>query len=69
VALVGTLALIDPGSNTIKRVVPIGENPRFQEWSKAAQPAGYPDRIIFALGCRHARASVRARPDAVETLV
>jgi YVTN family beta-propeller protein len=23
-------------------------NPRFQEWSKAAQPAGYPDRIIFA---------------------
>jgi peptide/nickel transport system substrate-binding protein len=23
-------------------------NPRFREWSKAAQPAGYPDRIIFA---------------------
>jgi len=24
-------------------------NPRFREWSKAAQPDGYPDRMIFAL--------------------
>jgi YVTN family beta-propeller protein len=26
----------------------LSRNPRFREWSKAAQPAGYPDRIIFA---------------------
>jgi len=25
-------------------------NPRFREWSKAAQPDGYPDRMILALG-------------------
>ncbi len=25
-------------------------NPYFQEWSAAAQPAGYPDRIVFILG-------------------
>jgi YVTN family beta-propeller protein len=25
-------------------------NPRFREWSAAAQPAGYPDRIVWRLG-------------------
>ena len=25
-------------------------NPYFHEWSKAAQPDGYPDRIVFAIG-------------------
>jgi YVTN family beta-propeller protein len=27
-------------------------NPRFHEWSKAAQPAGYPDAIVWKLGVR-----------------
>lgn len=35
-------------------------NPRFQEWSKAAQPAGYADRIIFAALGRSTGGVVRA---------
>ncbi len=35
-------------------------NPRFHEWSKAAQPAGYPDRIIFARLRGSTRSVVRA---------
>jgi YVTN family beta-propeller protein len=35
-------------------------NPRFQEWSKAAQPDGYPDRIVFALRRESASGIVRA---------
>jgi peptide/nickel transport system substrate-binding protein len=34
-------------------------NPKFHEWSKAAQPAGYPDRIVVA-PVTTARAEVRA---------
>lgn len=28
----------------------LARNPRFREWSAAAQPAGYPDRIVIRLG-------------------
>lgn len=34
-------------------------NPRFHEWSKAAQPAGYPDRIVFT-PAKSATAAARA---------
>jgi peptide/nickel transport system substrate-binding protein len=30
----------------------LARNPRFHEWSQAAQPAGYPDRIVWKLGIR-----------------
>ena len=33
-----------------KRRVVLVRNPRFREWSPAAQPAGFPDRIVFLLG-------------------
>ncbi len=32
-------------------------NPRFREWSAAAQPAGYPDRILIRLGLSGTRAA------------
>jgi YVTN family beta-propeller protein len=35
-------------------------NPRFHEWSQAAQPSGYPDRIIFARLRGSTRSVVRA---------
>jgi peptide/nickel transport system substrate-binding protein len=40
------------GPYRITRVVPgrlveAGRNPRFREWSAGAQPAGYPDRIVW----------------------
>jgi YVTN family beta-propeller protein len=35
-------------------------NPRFREWSKAAQPDGYPDRMIFALRRGSASGVVRS---------
>jgi peptide/nickel transport system substrate-binding protein len=50
---VGTHPLPATGPYMIAGFKPGGKltlvrNPRFREWSKAAQPAGYPDRIIFA---------------------
>jgi YVTN family beta-propeller protein len=52
---VGTHPLPATGPYVISRYKPglggdltLIRNPRFHEWSKAAQPAGYPDRIIFA---------------------
>jgi len=43
------------GPYMIARYVPgqdllLTRNPRFREWSAAAQPAGYPDRIVIRLG-------------------
>ena len=36
-------------SFTPDRELTLVRNPRFREWSKAAQPAGYPDRITWKL--------------------
>jgi YVTN family beta-propeller protein len=33
-----------------KHVLRLVRNPHFHEWSKAAQPDGYPDEIVFAIG-------------------
>ncbi len=33
-----------------KRVLTLGRNPYFHEWSQAAQPDGYPDKIVFEIG-------------------
>jgi peptide/nickel transport system substrate-binding protein len=40
-------------------VVTFVRNPRFREWSKAAQPDGYPDRIVISLS-KSVSAAVRA---------
>ncbi len=50
------------GPYMISRYVPGREllmvrNPRFREWSTAAQPAAYPDRILIRLGLSGARAA------------
>ena len=34
------------------RFVRLARNPRFHVWSRAAQPAGYPDEIVWRLGVR-----------------
>jgi ABC-type transport system substrate-binding protein/class 3 adenylate cyclase len=44
-----------------KHGVTLVRNPRFHEWSSAAQPAGYPDRIAFTFG-----GSPTSRADAVK---
>jgi len=31
-------------------MITLERNPHFHEWSKAAQPDGYPDRIVFKIG-------------------
>ena len=31
-------------------LIELARNPYFHEWSKAAQPDGYPDRIVFSIG-------------------
>jgi YVTN family beta-propeller protein len=33
----------------------LGRNPRFREWSRAAQPAGFPDRIAWRFGADERR--------------
>ena len=43
--------------NVMTRLV---RNPRFREWSAAAQPAGYPDKIVLRFGNYSEAASVRA---------
>ncbi|MBO0815515.1 MAG: ABC transporter substrate-binding protein, partial [Actinobacteria bacterium] len=53
-------ALPATGPYMITRYVPgrellLTRNPRFREWSAAAQPAGYPDRIVIRLGLTAAR--------------
>jgi peptide/nickel transport system substrate-binding protein len=39
--------------------VELARNPHFHEWSPAAQPAGYPDRIVIDTGLRPAQAIQR----------
>ena len=51
------------GPYLITRYVPgrellLTRNPRFAEWSAAAQPAGYPDRIVIRLGLTTAQGAV-----------
>jgi ABC-type transport system substrate-binding protein/DNA-binding SARP family transcriptional activator len=50
------------GPYMVSRYIPGREllmvrNPRFREWSAAAQPAGYPDRIVIRLGIGGVRAA------------
>src|SRR5439155_20553947 len=33
-----------------KHLLALARNPYFHEWSKAAQPEGYPERIVFSIG-------------------
>jgi YVTN family beta-propeller protein len=51
---VGTHALPGTGPYMVasytRRRVTLVRNPYFHEWSHAAQPAGYPDRIVWRLG-------------------
>ena len=49
------------GSNTAGRVFLLVRNPRFKEWSKAAQPDGYPDRIGLRAAPRYVRRSMEPR--------
>src|SRR5262249_26597134 len=52
-------------SKHVKRLV---RNPRFREWSQAAQPDGYPDEIVFRLGVTpeaQVRALLRGKADGV----
>ena len=54
-ALHAKLPLPSTGPYVIARyrpgdVIELKRNPYFHEWSKAAQPDGYPDRIVFTIG-------------------
>ncbi|HEY1479316.1 MAG TPA: ABC transporter substrate-binding protein [Gaiellales bacterium] len=51
----GTKALPGTGPYMISRYTPNQEidfvrNPHFKEWSRAAQPAGYPDKMVLKIG-------------------
>jgi peptide/nickel transport system substrate-binding protein len=53
-----------------KRLLGLVRNPRFHEWSKAAQPDGYPDEIVFNIGGTPDEAVndvVRGKADAFST--
>ena len=43
------------------RLVEAGRNPRFRLWSAAAQPAGYPNRIVWRLGGSEDRMITKVR--------
>jgi YVTN family beta-propeller protein len=63
--LVTTHPIPATGPYMIARYVPnkrlnVVRNPHFREWSRAAQPDGFPDRIVLSLG---------ARPDAQVTAI
>lgn len=52
---VGTHALPATGPYRVERYIPnrklvLVRNPRFREWSADAQPAGYPDRLVWTFG-------------------
>jgi YVTN family beta-propeller protein len=54
-SLEGTTPIPATGPYLIKRYeakkeVVLARNPRFREWSQAAQPDGFPDRIVWRLG-------------------
>ena len=40
----------------------LGRNPYFHQWSQAAQPAGYPDRIVVEMGGTPGRGGRRRHP-------
>jgi YVTN family beta-propeller protein len=51
----GSRALVGTGPYRIARYVPdrslvLMRNPHFRQWSSAAQPEGYPDRIVYRFG-------------------
>ena len=53
------------------RILRLERNPYFSEWSKAAQPDGYPDRIVLTLGGTADEAIddvIRGRADLMSTL-
>ena len=53
------------------RILRLERNPHFNEWSKAAQPDGYPDRIVLTLGGTADEAIddvIRGRADLMSTL-
>ncbi|HEX7310060.1 MAG TPA: ABC transporter substrate-binding protein [Gaiellaceae bacterium] len=59
---VGRRPLPGTGPYRIARFVPdrslvLTRNPRFREWSADAQPAGYPDRIVYQFGIDPTRAT------------
>jgi peptide/nickel transport system substrate-binding protein len=52
---VGTSPVPATGPYMITRVIPgreidLGRNPYFRQWSAAAQPDGYPDRVVWRFG-------------------
>lgn len=52
---VGTSPVPATGPYRITRIIPgreidLGRNAYFRPWSAAAQPAGYPDRIVWRFG-------------------
>jgi YVTN family beta-propeller protein len=56
-ARVVTHPIPSTGPYVISRYVPnkrieLVRNPRFREWSRAAQPDGFPDRIVWSLGIK-----------------
>jgi len=64
-ARLATKPIPSTGPYMITRYVPgkrieLARNPRFHEWSRAAQPDGFPDRIVWNLG---------VKPDAQVTAV
>jgi len=57
-------------SYRLKQVLRLGRNPYFHEWSKAAQPDGYPDKIVFKIGGTPDEAMndvIRGKADALST--
>jgi peptide/nickel transport system substrate-binding protein len=63
---IATSGLPATGPYMVGSVSPAGEvvlvrNPRFREWSNAAQPSGYPDRIEWRLPTRISGARMAAR--------
>ena len=53
-----------------KHVLTLVRNPYFHEWSKAAQPDGYPDKIVFEIGGtpdEAVDAVIRGKADAFST--
>ena len=68
---VGTSPVPATGPYKVQEFLPnrkltLVRNPSFREWSRAAQPDGYPDTIDWSLSGGSSRAGVDAAVDAVE---
>jgi YVTN family beta-propeller protein len=48
-------------SNATRSTVTLSRNPQFVQWSAAAQPAGYPDKIVIAIN--HSKSATAADAD------